>query len=71
MKEPAGLESSIGLAERLSRQVGNLLARVRSTLVRVQDTSIPDSVSDTIAGIIDALAVKADGKDPLVAAVRR
>jgi hypothetical protein len=71
MKEPAGLESSAGLAERLSREVGNILARVRSTLVRVRDTSIPDSVSDTIAGIIDALAVKVDGEDPLVAAVRR
>jgi hypothetical protein len=69
MKEPAGLESSVSLAERLSREVGNLLARVRSTLVHVRDTSIPDSVSDTIAEIIDALAVKADGEDPLVAAV--
>jgi hypothetical protein len=71
MKEPAGLESSVGLAERLSREVGNLLARVRLTLVRVRDTSVPDLVSDTIAGIIEALAVKADGEDPLVAAVRR
>jgi hypothetical protein len=71
MKEPAGLKSSVGLAERLSREVGNLLARVRSTLVRVRDTSVPDSVSDTIAGIIEALVVKADGEDPLVAAVRR
>jgi hypothetical protein len=70
MKEPAGLESSVGLAERLSREVGNLLVRVRSTLVRVRDTSVPKSVSDTIAGIIEALAVKADGEDPLVAAVR-
>jgi hypothetical protein len=71
MKEPAGLESSVGLTERLSQEVGNLLARVRSTLVRVWDTSVSDSVSDTIAGIIEALAVKADGEDPLVAAVRR
>jgi hypothetical protein len=71
MKEPAGLESSVGLTERLSREVGNLLARVRSTLVRVRDTSVPYSVSDTIAGIIEALAVKADGEDLLVAAVCR
>jgi hypothetical protein len=71
MKETAGLESSVSLTERLSREVGNLLARVRSTLVRVRDTSVTDSVSDTIAGIIEALAVKADGEDPLVAAVRR
>jgi hypothetical protein len=33
--------------------------------------SIPDSISDTMAGILEALAVKPDGKDPLVAAVRR
>jgi hypothetical protein len=70
MKEPTGLESSVSLAEHLSREVGNLLARVRSTLVCVWVTSVPDSVSDTIAGIIKALAVKADGENPLVAAVR-
>jgi hypothetical protein len=40
-------------------------------LVRVRDTSIPDSVSDTMAGILEALAVKPDGEDPLVAAVRQ
>jgi hypothetical protein len=39
-------------------------------LIRVRDTSIPDSVSDTMAGILEALAVKPDGEDPLVAAVR-
>jgi hypothetical protein len=33
--------------------------------------SIPDSISDSIAGILEALAVKADGEDPLVAAVHR
>jgi hypothetical protein len=71
MKEPAGLESSVSLAERLSREVGNLLARVWSMLVHVRDTSVPDSISDTIVGILEALAVKADGEDPLVAAVRR
>jgi hypothetical protein len=65
MKEPAGIESSVGLAKRLSREVVNLLARVRSTLVRVRDTSVPDSISDTMAGILEALAVKADGEDPL------
>jgi hypothetical protein len=71
LKEPAELESSIGLAEHLSREVCNLLARVRSTLVRVWDTSVPDSISDSIAGILEALAVKADSEDPLVVAVRR
>jgi hypothetical protein len=71
MKGPAGIESSIGFAECLSREVVNLLARVRSTLVRVRDTSVPDSTSDTMAGILDAVAVKAGGEDPLFAAVRR
>jgi hypothetical protein len=71
MKGPAGIESSVGFAERLSREVVNLLARVRSTLVRVRDTSVPDSTSDTLAGILNAVAVKANGEDPLFAAVRR
>jgi hypothetical protein len=71
MKEPAGLESSVGTAERLSREVCSFLAKVRSTLIRVRDTSIPDSVSDTMVGILEALAVKPDGEDPLVAAVCR
>jgi hypothetical protein len=71
LKEPAELESSIGLVERLSREVCNLLARVRSMLVRVWDTSVPDSISDTVARILEALVVKANGEDPLVAAVRR
>jgi hypothetical protein len=71
IKEPAGLESSVGTAERLSREVCSFLAKVWSTLIRVWDTSIPDSVSDTMAGILEALAVKPDGEDPLVAAVRR
>jgi hypothetical protein len=34
MKEPAGIDSSVGLAERLSREVVNLLARVR--LIRLK-----------------------------------
>jgi hypothetical protein len=69
MKEPAGFESSVSIAERLSREVGSFLAKVRSTLIRVRDTSIPYSVSDTMAGILKALAVKLDGEYPLVAAV--
>jgi hypothetical protein len=35
MKEPAGLEFSVGTAERLCQEVGDLLAKVRSTLARV------------------------------------
>jgi hypothetical protein len=71
MKEPAGLESSIGTVECPSREVCSFLAKVRSTLIHIRDTSIPDSVSDTMAGILEALAVKPDGEDPLVSAVRR
>jgi hypothetical protein len=71
MKEPAGLESSVGSAERLYREVRDLLAKVRSTLDRVRDISAPESTSSTMAGILKALAVKEDGEDPLVAAVRR
>jgi hypothetical protein len=71
MKEPAGLESSVGTAERLCQEVCDLLAKVRSTLARVRDMSIPDSISDTMAGILEALAVRPDGEDPLVVAVRR
>jgi hypothetical protein len=71
MKEHAGLESSVGAAERLSRELCSFLAKVRSTLIRVRDTSIPDSLGDTMAGILEALAVKPDGEDPLVAAVCR
>jgi hypothetical protein len=71
MKEPTGLESSVGRAERLCREVRDLLVKVRLTLDRVRDVSIPNSTSNTMAGILEALAVKTDGEDPLVAAVRR
>jgi hypothetical protein len=71
MKEPAGLGSSIGSAERLCQEVNDLLAKVQSTLDRVRDISAPESTRNTMAGILEALVVKEDGKDPLVAAVRR
>jgi hypothetical protein len=71
MKEPAGLESSVGSAERLCQEVRDFLTKVRLTLDRVCDVSIPELTSNTMAGILEALAVKADGEDPLVAAVRR
>jgi hypothetical protein len=71
MKEPAGLESSVGAAERVSQEICSFLAKVRSTLIRIWDTTIPDSLDDTMAGILEALAVKPDGEDPLFAAVRR
>jgi hypothetical protein len=71
MKEPAGLESSVGSAERLCQEVRDLVVKVRSTLDHVRDVSIPDSTSNTMAGILEALAVKMDGEDPLVDVVRR
>jgi hypothetical protein len=70
MKEPAGLESSVGNAERLCQEVRDLLAKVQSIVDRVRDISAPESTSSTMAGILEALAVKEDGEDPLVAAVR-
>jgi hypothetical protein len=71
MKEPAGLKSSVGNVERLCQEVRDLLAKVRSTLDCVRDISAPESTSNTMAGILKALAVKEGGEDPLVATVRR
>jgi hypothetical protein len=51
--------------------VNDLLAKVRSTLDRVRNISAPESTSNTMAGILEALAVIEDGEDPLVAAIRR
>jgi hypothetical protein len=51
--------------------VRDLLAKVQSKLDRVRDISAPESMSTTMAGILEALAVKENGKDPLVAAVHR
>jgi hypothetical protein len=71
MREPAGLESSIGNAERLCQEVRDLLVKVRSTLDHVCNISTLESMSSTMAGILETLAVKEGGEDPLVAAVRR
>jgi hypothetical protein len=71
MRDPAGIESSIGNAERLCQEVRDLLVKMRSTLERVRDLSILESTSSTMSGILEALAVKEDGEDPLVAGVRR
>jgi hypothetical protein len=71
MKGPTGLESSIGNAKCLCQEVRDLLVKVRSTLDHVCDISAPESTSSTMVGILKTLAVKEDGEDPLVAAVRR
>jgi hypothetical protein len=69
--EPAGLESSVGDADHVCQEVRKLLTKVHSTLDRVRDISAPESTSNTMNGVLDALAVKKDGKDPLIAAVHR
>jgi hypothetical protein len=71
LKEPVGLESSIGYAKRLCQGVRDLLVKVRSTLDSVRDIFAPKSTSSTMAGILKTLAVKENGEDPLVVAVRR
>jgi hypothetical protein len=71
MMEPAGLESGVENTERVCQEVQDLLAKARSTLDRVRDISAPESMSTTKAGVLEALSVKEDGEDPLVAAVRR
>jgi hypothetical protein len=69
--EPVGLVSSVEDAEHVCQEVRNLLAKVQSTLERVRDISAPESTSTTLAGVLEALAWKEDGKDPLVSVVRR
>jgi hypothetical protein len=69
LKEPSGLESSVGGAEHLCQDARDLLAKVRWILECVRDVSILESTSNTMTSILEALAMKEDGGDPLVAAV--
>jgi hypothetical protein len=69
--EPAGLDSIIESAEHVCQEVRGLLAKVHSTIERICDVSAPESTSTTMVGILEALALKEGGKDPLVVAVRR
>jgi hypothetical protein len=69
--EPAGLDASVENAERVCQEVRDLLAKVHSTLERVCDVSASESTSTTMAGILEALALRKGGEDPLVAAVHR
>jgi hypothetical protein len=71
MAEPAGLESSIKDAEHVCQEVRNLLAKAQSTLDRVHDISSLESMSTTLTGDLEALALREDGEDPLIIAVRR
>jgi hypothetical protein len=65
------LGASIEITERVCQDVQSLLAKMHSMLECVQDVSAPESTSTTMTGILEALALKEDGEDPLVAAVHR
>jgi hypothetical protein len=67
----ADLDSSVETAERVCQDVQSLMAKAHSMLECIRDVSIPESTSITTAGIIEALALKEDGEDPMVAAVRQ
>jgi hypothetical protein len=69
--EPAGLDASVKTAERVCQEGWSLLAKVHSMLDRVRDVSAPESTSTTMAGVLEALALREDGEDPVIAAVRR
>jgi hypothetical protein len=69
--EPAGLETSVETVEHVCQEVRNLLAKVHSTLDRVRDVSAPELMSTTMAGVLEVLALREDGEDPLIAAVHR
>jgi hypothetical protein len=69
--EPTGLESIVEATEHVCQEVRNLLARAQWTLDRVRDISALESMCTTLIGVLEALALRGDGKDPLIAAVRR
>jgi hypothetical protein len=58
----ASLEASVEATEHVCLSVQELLAKVQSTLGRVRDMVVPDSTSATIVGIVNALALKEDGR---------
>jgi hypothetical protein len=65
------LDASVKTAEHVYQEVRSLLVKVHSTLDRVRDVSAPESTSTTMAGVLEALALREDSEDPLIAAVRR
>jgi hypothetical protein len=71
MTEPTGLESSVGDTEHVCQEVRKLLAKVLWTLDQVREISTSELTSSTLNGVLEALAVKEDGEDPLIAAVHR
>jgi hypothetical protein len=68
--EPAGLESSVENAERICQDVQDLLAKAQSMLDHIHDISATELMSTTMAGVLEALAVKENGEDPSFAAFR-
>jgi hypothetical protein len=69
--EPARLESGIENVEHVCQEVRNLLAKVHSTLDHVCDISTPELMSTTMTSVLEALALREDSEDPLIATVRR
>jgi hypothetical protein len=55
----------VGMAERVCSGVQGLIKKVQSTLERMHDLIVPDSMSGTIAGMVDRLALKEGGEDPM------
>jgi hypothetical protein len=51
--------------------VRSLLVKVHSTLDRVRDVSASESMSTTMAGVLEALALRKGGEDPLIVVVHR
>jgi hypothetical protein len=67
----AGLDASVETAEHVYQEVRSFLVKVHSTLDRVCDVSAPESMSTTMASVLEALALREDDEDPLIAVVRR
>jgi hypothetical protein len=68
--EPTRLESNVEATEHVCQEVQNLLARAQSTLDHIRDISALELMSTTLTGVLEALALREDGEDPLIAAVR-
>jgi hypothetical protein len=68
--EPAGLDASVETTEHVCQQVRSFLAKVHLMLDRVRDVSAVESTSTTMAGVLEALALREDDKGPLIATVR-
>jgi hypothetical protein len=67
--EYAGLDASVETVEHICHEVQDLMAKAHSMLDCVRDVSIPESMSITTAGIINALALKESGEDQLITVV--